>query len=232
MKILVAEDNRVVQEILRQTLLSLGHQVEVTEDGATAVAMHAAQRFNVILMDLLLVGLDGLDATRQIRAAEEPGGRRTIIIAITGEDGEEVRMASLAAGVDDFLIKPVNRATLGESLVRLGVPLVPPLRDWTAVEQRLFTKLAPQIIETTQKALVEIGEACVARDVAAVKRLAHSTKGGLAFFGASRAQELTRRIEEAITAIDWPLTESLFRELQVEAPKALQEIQLRLNPAR
>ncbi|PZA10939.1 hybrid sensor histidine kinase/response regulator [Rhodopseudomonas palustris] len=123
--ILVAEDNDINALLIRALLSRLGHRPEVVGDGRRAVdAWHDAQRsgtpFDLVLMDVQMPILDGLEAARQIRAAEaERPGPRVPILALTANTLAEDRDACLAAGMDGFLIKPVDPDKLAELLATI-----------------------------------------------------------------------------------------------------------------
>jgi signal transduction histidine kinase/DNA-binding response OmpR family regulator len=124
LSILVAEDNEINALLTRTLLTKLGHRPVGATGGQAAVrawsqARDAGEPFDLVLMDLHMPGLDGLEAARRIRA-EEAGERRTPIVALTANAFAEDRDAALAAGMDDFLIKPLDRAQLLQLLDRLG----------------------------------------------------------------------------------------------------------------
>ncbi|AMN38736.1 ATP-binding protein [Rhodoplanes sp. Z2-YC6860] len=122
LSILVAEDNDINALLTRSLLTRLGHRPEVAPDGAAAVeswqaAQDAGSPHDVILMDVHMPGVDGFEATRRIRAAETNSGKpRTRIIALTANACEEDRNACLESGMDGFLVKPLVRERLIETL--------------------------------------------------------------------------------------------------------------------
>jgi CheY-like chemotaxis protein len=121
LSILVAEDNDINAMLARALLTRLGHRPIIAADGAIAVeswlaARAAGDAFDLVLMDIHLPGTDGLSATRQIRAAELEGGGHTPIVALTANAYSGDRDACLAAGMDDVLVKPLDRGRL-ESLL-------------------------------------------------------------------------------------------------------------------
>jgi CheY-like chemotaxis protein len=91
--------------------------VEVAQDGAEAVEMAASRPYDLILMDVQMPKLDGLNATRQIRASSK--GRALPIVAMTANAFHEDKMRCMQAGMDEFLAKPVDAVRLYQVIVRL-----------------------------------------------------------------------------------------------------------------
>jgi len=122
LSILVAEDNEINALLARALLQRLGHQPTIAINGIEAIelwrAAHAAGTpFDRVLMDVHMPGIDGLEATRRIRAIEaETGAARTPILALTANAFAEDRDASYAAGMDGFLVKPLDRESLATAL--------------------------------------------------------------------------------------------------------------------
>jgi CheY-like chemotaxis protein len=122
--VMVAEDNKINALLACSLLSKLGHRVTVVSDGGEAVAAWSAARdgdtpYDVVLMDVQMPSIDGLEATRQIRALES-GTNRTPIVALTANAFAEDREACLAAGMDDFLVKPLDRDRLSALLSDLA----------------------------------------------------------------------------------------------------------------
>jgi signal transduction histidine kinase/CheY-like chemotaxis protein len=118
--ILVAEDNEINALLARALLTRLGHRPTVATNGYAAMdawlsAREAGEPYAVVLMDVHMPGTDGIEATRRIRAAEA-GGARTPIVALTANAFEEDREACIAAGMDGFLTKPLDRERLAAAL--------------------------------------------------------------------------------------------------------------------
>jgi signal transduction histidine kinase/ActR/RegA family two-component response regulator len=116
LSVLLVEDTPVNQMVGSRMLKKLGHRVELASNGAEAVAAVARRRFDVVLMDCLMPDVDGYEATIRIRAAERVG--RVPIIALTASATIEDRDRCLAAGMDDFLSKPVKMGELASALAR------------------------------------------------------------------------------------------------------------------
>ena len=122
LSILVAEDNEINALLARALLTKLGHRPTIAASGAAAIACWLAARsadtpYDRVLMDLHMPGMDGLEATRRIRnLEEEDNAPRTPIIALTANASAEDRDACLAAGMDSFLVKPLDREQLATAL--------------------------------------------------------------------------------------------------------------------
>jgi CheY-like chemotaxis protein/HPt (histidine-containing phosphotransfer) domain-containing protein len=115
--VLVVEDHPVNQQVARRQLERLGCSVVVAENGALGVAIAKAERFDLILMDVQMPILDGLSATREIRAAEAADTRTPIIGATASAMTDEIERCR-EAGMDDLLVKPIDRAGLQSMLAR------------------------------------------------------------------------------------------------------------------
>jgi signal transduction histidine kinase/DNA-binding response OmpR family regulator len=122
--VLVAEDNAVNQRVLLHMLNGFGHKAHAVANGHEAVAAAAETAYDLILMDVQMPGMDGLEATAEIRRQEVGLGRYVPIIALTAHAMAQHRDRCLAAGMDDYIAKPVGRAQLAEKLAewaeRLG----------------------------------------------------------------------------------------------------------------
>jgi PAS domain S-box-containing protein len=114
---LLVEDNRVSRTVGAAFLRKLGFEVHLAGNGEEALSAAAAQRFDVILMDCQMPRMDGFEATSRLRQ-REAGGPRSLIIALTAHAMEGDRAQCLAAGMDDYLSKPVNIETMCTVLER------------------------------------------------------------------------------------------------------------------
>ncbi len=112
LRILVAEDNAVNQRLMSAILQRKGHLVTVVESGKQAVTLSANQQFDLVLMDMQMPEMDGFEATSVIRERERNTGRHLRIVAITASAMVGDRERCLAAGLDDYLAKPIDAAQL------------------------------------------------------------------------------------------------------------------------
>ena len=132
LSILVAEDNEINALLARALLVKLGHRPTMAESGAAAIESWLAARaggapYDCVLMDLHMPGMDGLEATRRIRAIEaEHNDMRTPIVALTANVSAEDRDACLAAGMDGFLVKPLDRERLAAVLAESSASALAP----------------------------------------------------------------------------------------------------------
>ncbi|WP_027554060.1 ATP-binding protein [Bradyrhizobium sp. Cp5.3] len=126
LSILVAEDNEINALLMRSLLTKLGHRVVIAVHGEAALeswlaASSAGAPYDLVLMDIQMPQLDGIEASKRIRAHEaRTGGRRTPILALTANTLVEDRYACFEAGMDGFLIKPLDRDKLDEALAGLA----------------------------------------------------------------------------------------------------------------
>ncbi len=118
-RVLLVEDNATNRKFAIRVLDKAGWEVEVAEDGRQAVDAHARDTFDLILMDIQMPVLDGLEATREIRRAEAATGSRTPIIAMTANAMDGDREACLEVGMDGYVSKPVRREALFAEIKRV-----------------------------------------------------------------------------------------------------------------
>jgi CheY-like chemotaxis protein len=116
--ILVAEDNPVNQKVALHMLARLGYRADVAGNGHEVLEALQRQNYDIILMDVQMPEMDGLEATRRIRERTRAGGPNPWIIALTANAMEGDRQACVDAGMDDYLSKPVKRETLAAALAR------------------------------------------------------------------------------------------------------------------
>jgi CheY-like chemotaxis protein len=220
--VLVVDDIPANQTVIRTLLQKRGHDVQVAGDGREAVDLHKRSTFDVLLMDVQMPTMDGLQATAAIRNMDDPGRSRVPIIALTSHAQADDRVRCLQAGMDDYLAKPVAAERLIELVERLGrVGAGPPAIsqatpgtsskgdraiDIGATLSRLGND--PELLRDTAYFLVEDAPGLIARlrdglqagDVEAVERAAHTLKGMAANFDARAAMQAAARIEDLAKA--------------------------------
>jgi signal transduction histidine kinase/DNA-binding response OmpR family regulator len=125
LRVLLAEDNRINQRVATRLLERLGHEVLVTENGQQALELLAREQVDVVLMDVQMPELDGLEATRRLRELEQSrGSERLPVIAMTAHALPSDRERCLAAGMDGYVSKPIDSDSLLGALreLKLGGP--------------------------------------------------------------------------------------------------------------
>ena len=126
LRILIAEDNTVNQKVVSLLLARLGYRADAVANGLEVLVAVQAREYDVILMDMQMPEMDGVEATSRLRAMESSAGagrRRTCIIAVTANVLPAEREACLAAGMDDFLTKPIRQDELVAALSRAAATL-------------------------------------------------------------------------------------------------------------
>jgi two-component system response regulator MprA len=106
--ILLVEDEPAISGFVRRGLIFEGYEVEVLDDGRRALEAIRDRPPDLLILDLMLPGLDGIELTRRLRAAEESGGGRLPILMLTARDSVADRVTGLDAGADDYLVKPFD----------------------------------------------------------------------------------------------------------------------------
>ncbi|MCE0535373.1 response regulator [Kineosporia rhizophila] len=122
LKVLVADDNQINQKVAQVMLTQLGHQVDTVANGREAFEAVNRVEYDLVLMDVHMPEMDGLDATRMIRAQAPPGQRDVPILALTASAQAEDRDACLRAGMSSFLTKPIRKAELARAFEDIFPP--------------------------------------------------------------------------------------------------------------
>lgn len=201
--VLVVEDNAINRQVVREMLSAEGHAVQEAEDGRRGVAAAAARRFDLILMDISMPVMDGLQAARAIRAGEG-ASRRAPIVALSATVMPEQTERFLAAGMNGFLGKPLTRDALRDMIAGLSVDGAPPLdrAQLDATRDSLGPEAWPLLLgrfvaegdDLVARHAAMTDDARSARDIGA---LCHKTASSAAVFGATAFRAHLRRIELA-----------------------------------
>jgi CheY-like chemotaxis protein len=227
LRVLVVDDVRLYREVVTALLRELGHSARVIEDGAAALAAATNETFDLILLDVELSGMSGLEVTAAIRAAEAAGGRRHVpIIAMTGHRSVRDRDRCLAAGMDGFLAKPLMLAKLKREIARVLGGLAPVAGDPDASgRDDLAHRIAAAFLEEVPEWLRELSEAIVRDDAEALRRVAHTLYGSLSHFEAARASELADTLQQAEPPDD---RATVAGELEKEVQSLMRTLEARL----
>ena len=223
LRILLAEDNAVNQKVALRLLARLGYEADVAGNGVEALQALQRQTYDVVLMDVQMPEMDGLEASRQI-CQNWPRPRRPRLIAMTANALQGDREMCLQAGMDDYLSKPVRSEELAAALARCH-PLAAPtatavateiLEIETATEAETQAVLDAEVLARFREAMGEdfmpeliaafvqdsqflvetMQRALETDDEAALRRGAHTLKSNAASFGATHLAALCRELEE------------------------------------
>ncbi len=240
LRILLAEDNVVNQKLAVRLLEKQGHSVTVAGNGREALVALTAEPFDLVLMDVQMPEMDGLEATAQIRRAEQGSGRHVPIVAMTAHAMKGDRERCLAAGMDGYVSKPIQPGELFEAVDRLAFPAdrdrpdtsaqaPPEVLDTAEVLERvggdveLLRELVRVFLDTWPRQVAEMRAALGQRDSPALARVAHTLKGTAGTLGARAAYVAAQRLEAALREGGVTEAEAAFA--------ALEEALARLQPA-
>ncbi len=207
--ILLAEDNQVNQEVAATMLRKRGHHVDVVGTGTAAVAQASRGHYDVVLMDIQMPEMDGLDATRAIRAM--PACAELPIVALTAHALAEERQNCLAAGMNAYVTKPFKAFELFAAAEGWGARTVAPPVDLAAFRREMADAGAADAVDGIVESFLSaaatrttaMAAAVEAEDVAEVARLAHAFKSSAAQLGARRLAETLKDIEAG--AREWAM---------------------------
>ncbi len=124
LRVLIAEDNDFNAQLIRQLLERRGHAPRVASNGHEALSLFATESYDLMLLDLHMPGLDGFEVIERIRARERATGAHLPVVALTARSRKEDKDRCLAAGMDDFLAKPIHAAALWAAVNRVAPLLV------------------------------------------------------------------------------------------------------------
>ncbi|MDQ4019400.1 MAG: PAS domain S-box protein, partial [Actinomycetota bacterium] len=212
LRILVAEDNEVNTKLALLLLERLGHRADVVGNGREALEALRRERYDVVLMDVEMPEMDGLEASRRIHA-EWLNDRRPRIIAMTANAMQGDRETCLAAGMDDYLSKPIRRDELAAALERAPALGGSPSDSEDALDPAALEALeaatddpafVAELVETFRRDAPKLLEAMRSSpegsDGETLRRAAHTLKSNARTFGAGSLAELCEELEATATA--------------------------------
>jgi two-component system, sensor histidine kinase and response regulator len=187
-RILVAEDNQVNQKVASRLLSKLGYRCEIASNGTEALAALERTRFDLVLMDCQMPEMDGFEATGRIRASTELGGDDLPIVAMTANAMVGDRDRCLAAGMDDYISKPVNPEEL-RSVLERWILTTPADETPSSAEKPMDPQILVSIdafLARAPELLAAIDAAATAGDVAAIESACRSLETLSNELGATR----------------------------------------------
>jgi PAS domain S-box-containing protein len=230
LNVLLAEDNAVNRKLVIRLLDRWGHRVTVAHNGREALELSGKQTFDLILMDMLMPEMDGLETTRRIRER----GEAVPIVAMTANATEADRQRCLDAGMNDFVSKPMVAASLRAALDRIeprsaGIKESPGIAreatpepfDYAAAVDRADSDVVESIghafVESCESQLAEIASAIAGQDGVVLLRSSHTLRGLAGYFNADPVVALARRLEGVAERGDWDAVGDVDAALRREA---------------
>ena len=214
LRVLLVEDNPVNQRLAHEILSRRGHSVTVAENGREALDRLCGAIFDIVLMDVQMPEMNGLDATRAIRAGEHSTGRHLPIVAMTAHAMAGDLERCLAAGMDEYVSKPIRAEALISHVERFAMPTdssssgpAPAFNLDEALQQvdgdrDLLAEIAAIFLSDAPAMMADVAAAVAAGDPAAVSRTAHQLKGSILAFGAAAAAAAAFSLEQSGRAGD------------------------------
>ena len=246
LRILLAEDNPANQKLAVYILNKHGHRVKIAQDGREALERVCREDFDVVLMDVQMLGMDGFQTTAAIRALPDQAKARLPIIAMTAYAMKEDRQRCLDAGMNGYIAKPIDAGELIALVHRLGAkhrghrretaPSAPahnrspdasasPVFNLGEAVERCFRKyelfqdMAECLFDESDSLLREMHKALENGDAQELGHAAHRLKGTVVFLGAPLAAEAARRVEQI----------GLSGELDTRCAEAIDQLQRQID---
>jgi PAS domain S-box-containing protein len=220
LKILLAEDGKVNQQVAVGLLQRNGHEITVANDGLEAVDAINQGDFDLILMDVQMPNMDGLEATETIRASEQNSATRIPIIAMTAGAMKGDEQRCLEVGMDAYLSKPISPEILYETIERFACERprasretespqsessspsqsneaidVEAVRQICQNDEVRVRRLAKSLLDESFSLICEMQTALAENDLKSLHRCAHTLKGSAGIFGASKVKNNALKLE-------------------------------------
>ncbi len=233
LNILVADDNPVNQRLAVRILGKAGHTVTVANNGQEALTAVGASAFDLVLMDVEMPIMGGLEATTLIRQREQATGQHVPVVAMTAHAIQGDREKCLAVGMDGYLSKPLRNSDLfaaivaatNDSPIELGSQ-APSMSHAASGDMtsdvahdengELRRELAAMFLEDCPKSLSQIRAALTDRDGPAMKLAAHTLKGSAGVFKDDASLKAALRMEQAGQDVNWEQAEVDWEVVQRE----------------
>ena len=218
LRVLLAEDNPVNQKLESRLLEKLGHTVTIVENGKLAVSKSETGDFDLIVMDVQMPEVDGLEATRVIRQRERNTGKRMPIVALTAHAAAEDCERCLATGMDGYVSKPIRLPVLQDAIAQLfaerqdqdgtkpvietqpaaSLPLIEEEKVLAGLggDRELLAEVLRLFIDDSARLLREMHAAVAQKNAEAIRQVAHALKGSIANLSSGTPREVAAEIEQ------------------------------------
>jgi CheY-like chemotaxis protein len=241
LRILLVDDNDINLKVAVRILQQLGYQPELAVNGREALEMIETKPTDLVFMDVMMPELDGLDATRHIRKRQMSGDHnfqgRIVIVAMTAHAMQGDREKCIAAGMDDYLSKPIRPKDVRDMIEKWGgkIPMITaaPATSTPATTEELpvdmvrmkdltdgnvdnLRELVEMYFNQTQKQFIQLREAIRDGKADAVRRVAHSCAGASATLGMTQLVPRLREMEKLAAAGGLTGVEKIFENTAVE----------------
>jgi len=241
-RVLLAEDNPVNQTLATRILEKLGHTVKVANNGKEAVQHAMTGEFDVVLMDVQMPEMDGLEATAAIRADEAGTTRHLPIVAMTAHAMKGDRENCISAGMDGYLSKPIRVDDLRQTILDVArnrsleqsagenpkpfhaIGPLEALLDSVMGDRVLLSEMAELWLTDSVKQINQIQTGLESADPVMIQRAAHALKGSVGTFQASAAHAAAGELEIAAKDGDLVRARKLFQELSKQVDLVTQDL--------
>jgi CheY-like chemotaxis protein len=240
LRVLLAEDNPVNQTLAVRILEKLGHKAQVVNNGREALGRSQAEEFDLILMDVQMPEMDGLEATTAIRAAEASTGKHVPIVAMTAHAMKGDREKCLSAGMDGYLSKPIRIDELKQAMSEVNktqnmgqssepnafraIGQLELLLDSVMGDRALLTEMAELWLADSAKQESQIRNGLDSGDAIMVQRAAHALKGSVGTFQATAAQDAANQLEMSAKDADLVGARKVFERLSTQIDLVRQDL--------
>jgi len=237
--LLLAEDSATNRRVIKASLSKMGLQVDTAENGLEAVNLAMEKEYDLILMDLAMPEMDGLEATRKIRSGDGKNANSRII-AITANAFEEDRERCFAAGMNEFVSKPINIQSFRRKIQRWlqedrGAEMQPEISNLLDIGtfNQLFRDTGAEVlpgifslfVDECRQRLITMSEAHGERDAKILEDQAHALKSSSGSFGAIKLAAVAREIEKAASDGDIAALDKNISQLEALVERSLEALQ-------
>ena len=235
LRILLAEDNPVNQVLATRILEKLGHHVQIVDNGKAAFERTVAEEFDLIVMDVQMPVMDGLEATTAIRETESKTGKHVPILAMTAHAMKGDRERCLSAGMDGYVSKPIRVEELKQAIADLEKAAAPEVSNVRSEEagldaigslesllegvmgdRVLLAEMAELWLKDSEAQVNLISLGIEQSDSLVIQRAAHAIKGSVGTFQAAAAYEAAKELEVVAKSANLDAAKQVFATLSVQ----------------